>query len=234
MGMCSHLLKNVEHQPHTHNGAIARFPHHRVVLPGRGGMILMLHPVALRPIETDDIDRLYDWQSDSALEILAGWGPQLARSAFRQRQTQRIAEPRTDLVELGIMVEQNLIGYVQLACIDIPERRAAIGILIGDRAHWGQGIGGTAVRLLVDYAFTVRGLERIYAESYDFNTRAHRMFERVGFQREGILRQHEFHNGTRRDMHHFGILKPEFYQRYETIFRLNEERPTDDGGLAKH
>jgi RimJ/RimL family protein N-acetyltransferase len=44
--------------------------------------------------------------------------------------------------------------------------------------------------------------------------------ERVGFQLEGILRQHELHNGSRRDMHVFGMLKSEFYERYETLFKL--------------
>ncbi len=64
------------------------------------------------------------------------------------------------------------------------------------------------------------GLERVYAEVYGFNTRSRRLMERVGFQQEGILRQHEIHNGVRQDMYIFGMLKPEFYHRYETIFTL--------------
>ncbi|MBA2392272.1 MAG: GNAT family N-acetyltransferase [Ktedonobacteraceae bacterium] len=64
----------------------------------------------------------------------------------------------------------------------------------------------------------------MYAEVYGFNTPSFRLMERVGFQREGILRQHEIHNGARQDMHIFGILKPEFYQRYQTLFRLSNEK----------
>ena len=123
----------------------------------------------------------------------------------------------------GIEVENRLVGYVQLAMIDYRERRAAAGILIGDKAVWGRGIARTALRILLDYAFTVRGLERVYAEVYSFNTRSLRLMERVGFQLEGILRQHEFHNGARQDMHVFGILKSEFYERYETLFKLPGE-----------
>lgn len=176
--------------------------------------------VTLRPLEVDDIDMLYLWDSDSMLEILAGWGPKRSPSAFRQRHEQRIAEPRSDLETFGVVVDQQLVGYVQLALIDLVERRAAVGIVLGDRTAWGRGIGRTAVRILLDYAFTVRGLERVVAECYGFNLRAHQLFERGGFQREGVLRQHEVHNGVRQDMHVFGILKAEFYQRYETIFRL--------------
>ena len=44
--------------------------------------------------------------------------------------------------------------------------------------------------------------------------------ERVGFYQEGLLRQHDIHNGVRQDTYIFGILKPEFYHKYETIFTL--------------
>jgi RimJ/RimL family protein N-acetyltransferase len=81
-------------------------------------------------------------------------------------------------------------------------------------------IGHAALCILMDYALTVQALERIYAEAYTFNTHSQRLFEGPGFQQEGILRQHEFHNGSLQDMFVFGILKPEFYQRYETISKL--------------
>jgi RimJ/RimL family protein N-acetyltransferase len=75
-----------------------------------------------------------------------------------------------------------------------------------------------AVRILLDVAFTMYGLDRVYAECYSFNPRAHALFERVGFVREGILRQHEVHAGERRDMHVFGILKTEFRDKYPPLW----------------
>jgi RimJ/RimL family protein N-acetyltransferase len=182
-----------------------------------------LDGVTLRPLEFDDINQLYDWDSDSELEMMAGWGPKRSRAAYRHRYERRITEPEDDLYMFGIEVENRLVGYVQLALIDYYERRAAVGILIGDKPIWGRGIAHAALRILLDYAFTVRGLERVYAEVYSFNIRSLRLMERVGFQLEGILRQHEFHNGSRRDMHVFGMLKSEFYERYETLFKLPGE-----------
>ena len=179
-----------------------------------------LNGVTLRPLELDDIDTLYAWECDSELEILAGWGPKRSRTAFRERYEKRITEPEDDLAMFGMEVDTKLIGYVQLAQIDEVERRAAVGFLIGDKTLWGRGIGTTALCLWLDYAFTARSLERVFAETYRFNMRSQRLLERVGFQREGILRQHEIHNGARQDMHVFGLLKPEFYQRYETIFKV--------------
>lgn len=179
-----------------------------------------LNGVTLRPLECDDIDTLYAWNADSELEMYGGWGPKRSRAAFRHRYERRITEPEDDLYMFGIEVEKQLVGYVQLALIDTRNRHAAVGILVGAKEVWGRGIGHTALRILLDYAFTVRALERIYAEVYTFNTRSQRLFEGLGFQQEGILRQHEFQNGSLQDMYVFGILKPEFYQRYETIFKL--------------
>lgn len=188
-----------------------------------------LNGVTLRPLELDDIDTLYSWACDSELEILAGWGPRESRSAFRERYEKRITEPEDNLAMFGIEAEGRLIGYLQLYQIDEAERRAAVGFLIGEKTLWGRGIGTTALRLWLDYAFTVRSLERVFSETYGFNARSQRLLERVGFQREGILRQHEIHNGARQDMHVFGMLKPEFYQRYETIFKVPSfsERPDE-------
>jgi RimJ/RimL family protein N-acetyltransferase len=179
--------------------------------------------VTMRPLDVDDIDRIYEWEANIALNVLSGWSPKRSLTAFKHKYERRIIEPEDDRYMFGVQVEERLVGYVELVLIDHFERRAFISIVIGEKQLWGRGIGSTALRILLDYAFTVQGMEKICAEVYGFNTRSQRLMERVGFQREGILRQHEFHNGSRQDMHFFGILKPEFYQRYETIFSVPDE-----------
>jgi len=193
--------------------------------------VFTINNVTLRYLELDDIDTLYGWETDIELAIWSGWTPPLSRAAFRHKYEQRITEPEKDLVMMGIEFEGQLVGYVQLALIEDDERRAAAGILVGEKRMWRRGIASTALRILLDYAFTVRNLERVYAEVYGFNQRSLRLMERVGFQKEGVFRQHEIHNGARQDMHVFGMLKAEFYQNYETLFKLpvdvNDENGAD-------
>ncbi|GCE21743.1 GNAT family N-acetyltransferase [Dictyobacter kobayashii] len=181
-----------------------------------------LDAVSLRPIDSGDLDVWYDWEQDLEISMLAGWTPLLARSAFKYKHEQRINEPQDDLKYFAIDYAGQFVGVLQLALIDDCEKRAAISIVIGAKEHRGQGIGSIALRLLLDYAFTVRNLERVYAEVWGFNIPSQRLMEHVGFQKEGVLRQHELHNGKRQDLHVYGILKPEFYERYETIFKVAE------------
>jgi RimJ/RimL family protein N-acetyltransferase len=179
-----------------------------------------LDDVIVRPLETSDIETIYAWDSDIEVSVLGGWVRQQSRTAVTQLWQRRITEPAANMDWFGIEYEGELAGYIQLALIDPAERRAAVGIAIGAKSLWGKGIGSRALRLLCDYAFTVRNLDRVYAEVYIFNARSIRLFESVGFQREGTLRQHEYHNGARQDMHFYGLLRDEFYARYPTIFKL--------------
>ncbi len=181
-----------------------------------------LNNVTLRPVETNDLDTWYDWEQNIDLAILASWTPLLSKTAFKQKFEQRINEPRDDMKYFALDYEGQFVGVLQLAMIDHYERRATLSIFLGVKELWGRGIGSTALRLLLDYAFTVQGLERVYAEVFGFNKRSQQLMERVGFQKEGILRQHDLHNGVRQDLYVYGILKPEFYERYETIFKIAE------------
>ena len=191
-----------------------------------------LGEVALRPLRADDIDTLYTWETDPELNILGGWTPsaRLAPEAFRRKYERRIEEPDNDRVTFAIELEGRLVGYIELAQIDRREGRAAVGIVIGDRSAWRRGVGSAAVRILLDYGFTVMGLERIYAEVYDYNEASRRLFEHVGFVHEGVLRQHEFHNGVRQDTHVYGMLPAEFRARYPTLFPLPGAADRGAGG----
>ncbi len=184
-----------------------------------------LNNVTLRPLESSDADSIYTWMSDLETCYWGGLTPPLegprSREAFRPIFEQYFAQARNEQIMFGIEVEKRLVGFVQLANIEQPTRRATVGIAIGEKNLRGQSIGTTALRLLLDYAFTIKNLERIYAEVFSFNQRSQRLMERVGFQREGLLRQHDLHLGKRQDVYHFGMLKPEFYEKYQTIFSLD-------------
>ncbi len=178
-----------------------------------------LDAVTLRPLEPADLDTLYQWHLDLELEALSGWGPRLSKAAHAKRWSERIMQPADDFIPMAVVAEDRLVGRVDLALIDRVQRRAALGIILGDPAARGRGIGGTAIRVMLDYAFTVEHLERVYAEVYAFNDRARRCFERVGFEPEGCLRGHELHHGARQDLCVYGVLKDEFYRKHPSIFR---------------
>ena len=170
--------------------------------------------VTVRPMELEDIPLLHEWSKDLEIEHQSGWAPWMSRARFDRRWEDFIREPPEDLVLLGIQYRAALVGYVELAGLSHRERRAAIGFVVADRAVRRQRVGATAVILAMDYGFSLEDLDRIYAEVYPFNLPSLRLLEQVGFQREGVLRQHEVHQGRRADLVVLGMLRQEFYAHH--------------------
>jgi RimJ/RimL family protein N-acetyltransferase len=81
------------------------------------------------------------------------------------------------------------LGNVSLMSIKRPNRSAELGIVIGERSAQGKGYGTEATRLMLDYGFTLLGLNRIWLEFVDRNEAARRAYERAGFKEVGRARE---------------------------------------------
>jgi len=88
-------------------------------------------------------------------------------------------------------------------------RRAEIGYDL-DPAYWGQGIMTEALRAVLKYGFEEMKLNRIQATIDSKNIRSMRLARRLGFKKEGVLRQRSFFNGQFRDDVCLSLLKEEW------------------------
>lgn len=102
------------------------------------------------------------------------------------------------------------IGNVGLHDIEPENRRAELGILIGDKSYWGQGYGTDAIRALLRWAFEYLNLNRVSLRVYAYNRRAIRCYEKSGFRHEGIMRQSRYTDGQYHDEWFMGVLRDEF------------------------
>ncbi len=98
------------------------------------------------------------------------------------------------------------IGNCGLAAIDRDNRTATLGIFIGEKDCRGQGFGEEAVRALCRFAFGEMSLRKIRLDVQLANTTAVKTYERVGFRREGVLRQEVFRQGRPLDVLRMGLL----------------------------
>ncbi len=77
-------------------------------------------------------------------------------------------------------------------------------------AHQGRGYAGDAVRTVLDFAFGTLGLHRVTAAVGPDNRAGLALVKRLGFTREGVLRDHVHTNGAWRDSVLFSMLAPEW------------------------
>ena len=184
---------------------------------GRAGTepVIADGPIYLRPAERDDLPTLVRWLNDRRTSAtLALIGP--LSMALEEGWFERVvaAQGRDGYHFVGCLVEDDRpVGAIDLHELDLINGSAAIGIVVGDPADTGRGYGSAMLRALVGWAFDTLRLERLWLDVYDFNERARRMYERVGFVHEGTLRHAIFRAGRHHDVHRLAILAAEWRTR---------------------
>ena len=173
--------------------------------------------VSLRWITDDDVDALYTVFSHP--EVMRYWStPPLADRNAALTLLNEIHDgfKRRALLKWGIArnTDNALIGTTTLFNLDFNSRRAEIGYGLG-RAHWGNGYMQEALTTLLDYVFDVLEFRRLEADVDPRNKASIRTVERLGFQREGYLRERWQVNGEIQDTLFYGLLKPE-WKKMET------------------
>ncbi len=169
------------------------------------------HRVRLRAIERSDIPNFVRWFNDPEVrQYLLMYSPM--SEAQEERWFERQLEGADHLFAIEALVDGEWvhIGNCGLHKIDWKNGHAELGIVIGEKAFWGQGFGTDAVRALLRFAFHELRLHRVYLDTYDFNPRAIRCYEKAGFRREGTKREALFREGCYHDVHLMAILRHEF------------------------
>jgi [ribosomal protein S5]-alanine N-acetyltransferase len=103
----------------------------------------------------------------------------------------------------------NLIGTVTLFNMNRSSGRAEIGYAQG-RAYWGHGYIHEALQALLIYSFEELNLRRLEADVDPRNNPSIKTLERLGFQKEGYLRERWLVNGEIQDALFYGLLKREW------------------------
>ena len=151
--------------------------------------------IYLRPLSLADAPVLTAWLNDPEVtRHLRVHRPLmlLAEEAFLRK----LSENEQDMV-LGIVVRETdqFIGITGFRRLDSRSRHIEFGITVGEKTAWGKGHGSEATRLMLRYAFETLNLHRVWLHVYEFNERAIRVYERLGFVHEGILREDCYRDG---------------------------------------
>ena len=168
--------------------------------------------VVLRGLTRDDLPRLLQFNNDLAVELAGGGDPPIPQSLERLQADfdREAAKGGRDGALFAIEVEGTFIGQCGFAELNETNRTGELGITIGDPACWGKGYGREAVGLLLDYAFRLRNLRRIWLWVHADNERAIAAYRACGFAEEGRLREHVWSNGRYVDALIMGILRDDW------------------------
>ncbi len=101
-----------------------------------------------------------------------------------------------------------LIGAIGLS-IDLVHQKAELGYWVG-RPYWSNNYATEAGTAVLEYGFTLAGLNRIYSRHLGKNPASGRVMQKLGMKYEGCLRSDAWKWGKFEDIKVYGILKSEY------------------------
>ena len=159
-------------------------------------------PVILRALLPTDVEDTLRWHNDPSLYATLAGSFRAVSRATEEEWLRRISLPAPDALNLGIVerVTGNLVGCVYLRDIDPDSRSGELHVFLGEPAARGRGLGEAACRAMIEHAFQALGLQRVYLMVLPENERAIRLYERLGFSRDGLHRAAVLKDGAPRDL----------------------------------
>lgn len=169
--------------------------------------------IKLRAQETTDVDRLFAWINDRELTRFLGMRYQVSHAAeeawVRDRASKAIAFGD---VHFAIETKEGVhIGGISFHQTSPENRRARLGVMIGDKSYWSKGYGTDAMLTFLRFAFDEMNLHRVDLTVAAENGRAIACYRKCGFLEEVRQRRARYGRGRYGDQLIMGMLRDEFY-----------------------
>jgi len=166
--------------------------------------------IFIRPLEESDIPTTTNWMNDTEISDSQGFLP-VFNLKDQLEWYKRISSDKTRYIfAICNNTDARHIGNVALGNIDYIHRHCMFSIFIYDSNNRGKGYGIEATELALIFAFNKLNLNKVYLRVSEKSVRAIKMYENIGFVKEGVMRQHYYSNGKYEDKIFFSILKSEF------------------------
>ncbi|QQX26907.1 GNAT family N-acetyltransferase [Heyndrickxia sporothermodurans] len=156
----------------------------------------------LRELTVEDAHNLYSYYSDREISKYLDWfGPQSEEQAIKMIRYWAKQYQEGTFMRFGIALktDNKIIGTIPIN----PVRGTfewKLPIVIGyelSRVYWNQGLMTEALKAVITYVFEELNNHRIIAEVFPENQASLKVLEKLGFQEEGLLKQHLYHEGTK-------------------------------------
>jgi len=184
-------------------------------MPSFSDVTLATARLDLRPLEPTDAPAMFALKSDPEVQRYGSHPPwtQLEQAtAWLERDRQGMADGQH--VQFAIVRREDgaMVGSCTLYDLDAQCRCAEVGYALLPSA-WGRGYANEAVTALLDLGFDRLALNRVAADIDPRNTPSARALERLGFTREGHLRERWIVGGEVCDSWIYGLLAREWKAR---------------------
>ena len=168
----------------------------------------------LRPFDDSDVNALFALHSNARVLRYwdaPPWSEPLRAERFIATCRQVTEEGTGTRLAVDRVSDGTFIGWCGLTRWNRDFRSASMGYCFDD-AVWGHGFATEAARALLQWAFDTWDLNRVQAETDTRNAASARVLEKLGFVREGTLREDCVVSGEVSDSWVYGLIRREWQQ----------------------
>ena len=171
----------------------------------------------LREVRLTDVnERYYAWMNDPEINrYLESRFQTLSLENLTDYVKAMDASPENHFFAICTRDGDRHIGNIKLGPINWHHRRAEIGLVIGEKSYWGKGVATEAIAMVTQYAFENLCLLKLRAGAYAANEGSARAFEKVGWTREGLMRDDVLLDGKPHDCIMLGMTAADYWTRQE-------------------
>jgi len=177
-------------------------------------MNILGNNITLRSIEAEDLEFLRQMMNDSELEnYVLGFSFPISKLAQQKWYEKSLGDSKNQ--KWIIEYENKSVGVVYLSNIDWKNRNAEVGIKLHSTTPRRTGIGFKALDALEEYVFGQMQLFRLEASILCSNTSSIKLFEKLGWIKEGVLRKSYYYSFQYHDVYVYSLLYSEYIREKE-------------------
>ncbi|MBI2326836.1 GNAT family N-acetyltransferase [Candidatus Curtissbacteria bacterium] len=172
-------------------------------------MLLKKGQLKIRQIEDKESDyrQIAKWLTDKrVLEFYGGRTNPQYLSKVKRKYSPRVLG-KNKIVPCFFSYNNKEIGYIQYYPVikakdyelDDTNGIWAVDMYIGEVEYWNKGIGPQVLKMITDHIFKKLQGKKVVTDPHVDNPRAIRAYEKAGFKKIKILKNHEQHEGKKVD-----------------------------------
>lgn len=168
--------------------------------------------IRLRYFNKSDIQSKVDWINDPDINKFLHYDLPLCPDRTLNWYQSAIKNPnREDFVyELEKDDKVISLGLLGLLNIDNKNKKAEFYIINGEKSYWGKGYARYATKVFLNLMFLKHDLNKIYLYTEVNNVQAQKLFEKLGFVKEGLLKKDLIFMGNSIDRYYYGLYRGDF------------------------
>jgi RimJ/RimL family protein N-acetyltransferase len=154
--------------------------------------------VGLTAVEREDLKSLKDWRNNTEFRKHFREYRELSMAHQEAWFNEKVMkDPTTVMFSIRRLSDGVLLGCCGFVYVNWVHRHADLSLYIGWKDAYidAEGYAEESCQLLFDYGFKELGLNKIWTEIYEFDTKKRKLYEKLGFKQDGLLRENYFYDG---------------------------------------